>query len=50
MVSMRQNSFELAAGGMRTNRSSPMAGILMGFSVHFECRKDMGVAASLMLG
>ncbi|MBL8875191.1 MAG: hypothetical protein JNM86_05275 [Phycisphaerae bacterium] len=40
MVSVKQNSPELGAGGMRTNSSSPMAGNLIGGSVKREWRNE----------
>jgi hypothetical protein len=49
IVSMKQNSPPLADGGMRTKRSSPMAGILIGASAPRECRKEMFIATTFRL-
>jgi hypothetical protein len=51
IVSMKQNSPSLVAGGSRTKRSSPMAGIFMGDSVAREWAKDKVInSGSVMHG
>src|ERR1700722_19708447 len=50
MVSIKQNSPPLVAGGSRTKRSSPMAGIFIGTSEAREWVKDKVIdSVSMML-